>query len=152
MTQKAAAGFPVYAMLAAIVRCTAGYVLACAVSGIIQVAFVLPPLELAGAGSDRQMAAGIWATLAAVHTGLFAAPFALVAMVIAEWRGFRDLTYYLATGSGIALLGFLAQLLGGGFEQPVMVTLYVLAACLTAGVGAGLVFWLAAGRRAGKRR
>ncbi|MCL4767823.1 MAG: hypothetical protein KJZ80_16470 [Hyphomicrobiaceae bacterium] len=137
-------------MLAAIARCTAGYVLACAVSGAIQVAFVLPPLELVGAGPDRLAAAGIWALLATLHSGIFAAPFVLVGLVLAELKGLRSPAYYAAVGFGIAALGFLTQMTGHGFEQPIIVTLYVLTALVSAAVGGSLVYWLVSGRHAGR--
>jgi len=140
-----------YRTLAAIVRCTAGYIAACAIAGVVQVAFVLPPLELAGADTDRQMAAAVWALLAALHSGIFGAPFALAALVLAEWRGLKVPIYYLGAGFGIATLGFLAQMPPYEFMQPVVVPLFVLAALLTAGLSAGLVYWLISGRHAGKR-
>lgn len=138
--------------LAVAVRCTVGYIFACLASGIVEVAFVLPPLELAGAATDRQIAAGVWMLLAALHSGIFAAPFALVALSLAEWKGFRRPPYYLATGFGIAALGFLGQISAQTFEQPVMVPLYVLLAFLSAGLGAGLVYWLVSGRHSGEQK
>lgn len=137
--------------LATIGRCTAGYLLASTVAGVVQVSFVLPPFELVAADSDRQIAAGIWMLLAALHSGIFGAPFALVALAVAEWKRAASPIYYLAAGFGIATLGFLAQISGHGFEQPLSVILYVLAAFLTAGLSAGLVYWLISGRHARRR-
>lgn len=138
-------------MIGAALRCLAGYILASVAAGLMQVAFVLPPYELVGADADRLTAAGIWLLLATLHSGIFGAPFGLVALVLAEWRRFRGPIYYAAVGFGIAMLGFLAQVSGQGFEQPTKVLLYVLTAFTVAGIGAGLIYWLVAGRKAGER-
>lgn len=139
-----------YRKFTAIARCLAGYVLASIASGVIQVSFVLPPLELLGADSDRQIAAGIWLLLATLHSGIFGAPFALVAIVVAEWKGFATPVYYVGAGLAIAALGFLAQVSGHGFDQPLPSILYVLTAFLAAGLSAGFVYWSVSGRHAGK--
>lgn len=138
-------------MIGAVLRCLAGYILASLAAGFVQVAFVLPPYELVGASADRLTAAGIWLLLATLHSGIFGAPFALIALMVAEWRCFRGPIYYAATGFGMAMLGFLAQISGHGFAQPMMVLLYVLTAFTLAGVSAGLVYWLVSGRKAGAR-
>src|SRR5690606_5619003 len=46
-------------MLAALLRCFAGYLVACLTAGLVQVFFVLPPHELVFAGADLLSAAGI---------------------------------------------------------------------------------------------
>lgn len=138
-------------MIGAVLRCVAGYILASLAAGIVQVAFVLPPHELISTSADRLTAAGIWLLLATLHSGIFGAPFAIVALAVAEWRCFRGPIYYAAAGFGMAMLGFLAQISGHGFDQPVMVLLYVLAAFTLAGIVAGLVYWLVSGRSAGVR-
>lgn len=138
-------------MIGAVLRCLAGYILASLAAGIVQVAFVLPPHELIGASADRLTAAGIWLLLATLHSGIFGAPLALIALALAEWRCFRGQIYYMAAGFGMAMLGFLAQISGHGFEQPTMVLLYVLTVFTVAGISAGLVYWLVAGRKAGSR-
>ena len=136
--------------LTSLLRCLAGYLLASAIAGIIQVSFVLSSLDLAASGSDRWMAAGIWMLLAAFHSGIFGAPVAIAALAIAEWKGIYRPAYYVATGLSIAAAGFLAQL--SSAQQSIGVSLYVLAALSTAGASAGFVYWLASGRRAGKWR
>lgn len=138
-------------MLAAVFRCLAGYVVACIAAGVIQVFFVLPPSELVFAGTDRLTAAGIWLLLATLHSGNFGAPFATIALVVAEWRRLRSPIYYAAAGFGISMVGYLTQITGHGFEQSVAVILYLLAGFAAAGVTAGLAYWLLAGRHAGRR-
>lgn len=138
-------------MVAAVLRCLSGYIAACVAAAIIEVSFVLPPHELAGAQADRLTAAGIWLLLASLHTAIFAAPFAAIMIAVAEWRGLRSPMYYAGVGFGIAALGFLAQLSGIGVAQPVKVILYVLAAFSFAGIGGGAVYWLLSGRKAGQR-
>lgn len=138
-------------MIATVLRCLAGYVIACMAASVVAVSFVLPPHELAGQGLDRLTAAGIWLLLATLHTAIFAAPFAAVALAVAEWRCLTSPIYYAAAGFGIAMLGFLAQISGAGLPQPLMVTLYVLAALSVSGVIGGFVYWMLAGRGAGRR-
>ena len=122
-------------MLAAVFRCLAGYVVACIAAGVIQVSFVLPPSEL----------------VFTLHSGIFGAPFATIALVVAEWRRLRSPIYYAAAGFGISMVGYLTQITGHGFEQSVAVILYLLAGFAAAGVTAGLAYWLLAGRHAGRR-
>jgi hypothetical protein len=136
-------------MIATVLRCLASYIIACMAASVVAVSFVLPPHELAGQGLDRLAAAGIWLLLATLHTAIFAAPFAAVALAVAEWRCLTSPIYYAAAGFGIAMLGLLAQISGAGF--PLIVTLYVLAALSASGVVGGAVYWMLAGRRAGRQ-
>lgn len=138
-------------MVAAILRCLTGYLVACLAAAVVEVSFVLPPYELVGAEADRLTAAGIWLLLASWQTAVFAAPFAAILIAVAEWRGLKSPFYYVGVGFGIAALGFLAQLSGIGFDQPVKVTLYVAAAFSVAGIVGGLVYWPLSGRKAGHR-
>lgn len=152
MTPTVAQQFRWYGRLATALRCVGGYLLASIACGVVQVSFVLPPLELITADTDRQIAAGIWMLLASLHSAIFGAPFALVALLVAEWKRLVNPIFYIAAGFSIAVLGFLTQISGYGFEQPLSVILYVLAAFLTGGMSAGLVYWLVSGRHAGKSR
>jgi hypothetical protein len=138
-------------MLAALLRCFAGYLVACLTAGLVQVFFVLPPHELVFAGADLLSAAGIWLLLATIHSAIFGAPFSIIALAVAEWRRLKSPIYYAAAGFGIAMLGFLTQITGHGFTQPLPVTLYLLAAFTCTGVAAGTAYWLVAGRLAGRR-
>lgn len=138
-------------MVAAVLRCVSGYLAACVAAAVVEVSFVLPPHELVGAEIDRLMAAGIWLLLASLHTAIFAAPFAAILITVAERRGLKSAISYVGVGFGIAALGFLTQLPGIGFDQPVKVILYVLAAFSVAGVVGGLAYWLLSGRKAGHR-
>ncbi len=138
-------------MLAALLRCLAGYLAACLTAGVVQVFFVLPPHELVFAGADLLSAAGIWLLLATIHSAIFGAPFSIIALAIAEWRQLKSPIYYAGAGFGIAMLGFLTQITGYGFAQPLTVTLYLLAGFSCAGVAAGVAYWLVAGRLAGRR-
>jgi uncharacterized membrane protein len=138
-------------MVAAVLRCLGGYLVACVAAAIIEVSFVLPPHELLSAGIDRLTAAGIWLLLASLHTAIFAAPFAAIMIGIAERRGLKSSLYYVCVGIGIAALGFLAQLSGTGAVQPVKVTLYPLVAFSVAGIVGGAVYWFLSGRKADQR-
>lgn len=130
-------------------RCIVGYIVACIACAAVQVGFVLPPSELLIADSGRLTAAAIWTVLAALHSAVFAAPFALVGLVLAERKGIRRVGYYAGVGTGIAALGLAAQLVYLGLDQPLMVLAHMLAAFLSAGALGGLIYWLVAGRFAG---
>lgn len=131
-----------------IVRGLVGFILACLICAVVQVLFVLPPSDYA-VNPDYLTAIGVWVPLAFVHSLVFAAPFALAGVVWGERRSIRHWGYYASIGAGIAVLGFVAQLVQLGIGQPVMVVAYVLAAFLAGGSSGGLVYWLIAGRKAG---
>ena len=135
-------------------RVLAGFLLACFVAGLVQVLYVWTPAELAAvpaaafpakAGSTLELA-----LLAATHSAIFGAAFALIAAGIAEWLSIRSLAYYLFAGTAIALLGLTAQYASEVSGQPTILNNYALQAYLTAGFFAGFVYWLAAGHRAGE--
>jgi hypothetical protein len=136
-------------MLLRIARCLAGYVLACLVAGIVAIAFVIPPSELVTGSTERLNTVGIWMLLTAVHTAVFAAPFALVGLIYAERKSIRQAGYYIAFGWAVAAVAFLIQLLPLGAGQPFKVTAYVVAAVLSAAVAGSFTYWLVAGCRAG---
>jgi hypothetical protein len=142
-------------MIRTFARVLTGFVLACLTAGLVQVLFITPPAELlqipSAAFPTRAGQAGVLALLAATHTAIFSAAFALIAAGIGEWMRIRGLPYYLATSATIAGLGFSAQYASEVAGQPTIFNLYALTAFLTAGVCAGFVFWLLAGRRAGGR-
>lgn len=136
-------------------RILAGFLLACFVAGLVQVLYVWTPAELASvptaafpakAGSTLELA-----LLAATHSAIFGAAFALIAAGIAEWLSLRSIGYFLFAGTAIALLGFTAQYASEVSGQPTILNNYALQAYLTAGFFAGLAYWLAAGHRAGEQ-
>ncbi len=135
-------------------RVLAGFLLACFIAGLVQVLYVWTPAELAAvptaafstkAGSTLELA-----LLAATHSAIFGAAFALIAAGIAEWLSIRSLAYYLFAGTAIALLGLTAQYASEVSGQPTILNNYALQAYLTAGFFSGLAYWLAAGHRAGE--
>ena len=135
-------------------RILAGFLFASFVAGLVQVLYVWTPAELASvptaafpakAGSTLELA-----LLAATHSAIFGAAFALIAAGIAEWLSIRSIGYFLFAGTAIALLGFMAQYASEVYGQPTILNNYALQAYLTAGFFAGLAYWLAAGHRAGE--
>ena len=134
-------------------RILAGFLLASFIAGLVQVMYVWTPAELASvptaafpakAGNTLELA-----LLAATHSAIFGAAFALIAAGIAEWLSIRSIGYFLFAGTAIALLGFTAQYASEVSGQPTILNNYALQAYLTAGFFAGLAYWLAAGHRAG---
>ncbi len=140
-------------MFKTLLRVLAGFLLACLAAGLVQVLYVWTPAELAAvpsaafpakAGSTLELA-----LLAATHSAIFGAAFALIAAGISEWLSIRGIAYYLFAGTAIALLGFIAQYASEISGQPTILNNYAFQAYLTAGFFAGLIYWLTAGHRAG---
>lgn len=133
-----------------------GFLLACLVAGLVQVLYVSSPIELAAAPAGeltgRTASVLELALLAATHSAIFSAAFALIIAGIFEWLSLRTIAHSLAAGMGIALLGFVAQYSSEVSGQPTIFNNYALQAYLTAGFFAGLTYWMVAGRYAGSRR
>ena len=89
---------------------------------------------------------------AASQFAVFSAAFAFIVAGIAEWLGLRSPGYWLAAGTGIALLGFVAQYTSEVSGQQSILNGYALQSYLTAGFFGGLVYWLVAGVRSGSTR
>ncbi len=140
-------------MIRAAFRMIAGFVVAALIAGLATVAFVITPAELAGlsgpAFSDRLGAFGTLTLLAATHSAIFAAPFALIAAIVGEWQSIRNPMYYAAAGILIALGGFAAQYSSETGTTASIANNYALKAFLTAGFFGGLSFWIVSGRTAG---
>jgi hypothetical protein len=137
-------------MLRAIVRVGLGFFLACLAAGAVMTGFVMTPTDIAGGDPDKLAAAGVLTLLSAIHSARFAAPFALIATVIGEWRSIRGWNYYAIVGIPIALAGFMAQYANAPAGEPAIADIYALGAFLTAGFAGGLVYWAFAGRLAGE--
>lgn len=136
-------------MIVSIFRVLFGFVLACLAAGIVKLGFALPN-EVVTDDVDKLMSAAELAALTATHSGVFAAPFALVAAAIGEWQSIRSWVYYTLSGIAIAVAGFIALYSGETTGQATIVNSYGLAAYLTAGLVGGLTYWLIAGRLAGE--
>lgn len=140
-------------MFKALARVLGGFGLACLAAGLVKVLFVMTPVQLAGIpNSAFPTTAGdmsVLVLLAATHTAIFSATFAFVATGVGEWLSLRSPLYYVTGGAVIAILGFFAQYSSEAGGQPTIFNAYALAAFLTAGVIAGLVYWGAAGKHAG---
>jgi hypothetical protein len=143
-------------MIGGFFRVVFGFIVACLVAGAATVAFVITPADIvtlpAELRPDRLSSAGTLSLLAATHSAIFAAPFALVALIIAEWRCIRSWVYYATVGILIAFAGFGAEYLNEVGGQPSIVNSYAMRAYLAVGFLGGIAYWLAAGRRTGGKR
>jgi hypothetical protein len=139
-------------MIGSLFRVLFAFVFACLVAGLVQVMFVSPPTEIVNVDSSMMLekSGGLaWLTLlVATQSAFFAAPFALVAIAIAEWQGLRNWIFYALTGIAIAFAGFLVLHMGEGADRTFLHD-YALRAFLTTGLAAGFAYWLAGGRGAG---
>ena len=143
-------------MINTLSRDIGGFLLACLAAGLVKVLFVFTPAQLAvSSAADfpaRISDVLLLSLLAATHSTIFAAAFALIAVSIGEWLTVRSPAYYALSGMAIALLGFFAQYSSEVAGQPSIFNGYALTAFMTAGLAAGLTYWLAAGKYAGRRR
>lgn len=137
-------------MVGCILRTFCGFLVACLAAGVVQVCFVTAPAEVlteaGGLSAEKLGPLFMLALLVATHAAIFAAPFALVLIWLAEWNAIRSWVYYAAAGVFVGLCGFLAQYATEVSGQPTIVNNYALKAYLTTGFFAGFVYWLVAGR------
>jgi hypothetical protein len=139
-----------------LLRVLFGFIVACLVAGLVTVAFVVTPADIAGLPAEAQPErlgnAGLLSLLAATHSAIFAFPFAIIAIGIAEISAIRTWIYYALIGAAIALGGLAAEYANEVAGQPSILNGYALAAYVTVGLAGGLAYWLLAGRRAGGKR
>jgi len=138
-------------MFGTLFRVLFGFVVACLVTGLIIVGFVVPPGAIL-ALPEPVMHQELWRVgeltlAAATQSAVFAAPFALVAAAIAEWQSLRGMTYYAFVGLAISAGGFLSLWAG---EQFTTESYYAMAAYGASGLFGGIAYWLLAGQWAGE--
>lgn len=138
-------------MIGRIFRVLSGFIIACLAAGLTKVLFAFSPAELSRlppeiAGDRLQLAVPI-----ATHLAIFSAPFALVAIWLAEWQRWRDWSYYVLAGLAIAAIGFAAQYNSetASMGWSIANSNYPFVTFLTTGFVAGLAYWLFSGRLAG---
>ena len=90
--------------------------------------------------------AGLLALVAATHSAVFAAPFALIGAGFGEWQRIGGWLYYALVAIAIAGVGFLAQFWTEAGGEPTIVNSYAVTAFIVTGFVAGIVYWLFAGR------
>jgi drug/metabolite transporter (DMT)-like permease len=138
-------------MIGRIIRVIFGFALACLAAGLTVVLFVYTPLELVDLQSERLSEVGLLSLAAATHSAVFAAPFALIGAGFGEWQRIGSWMYYVLVAIAIAAIGFLAQFWTEAQGEASIVNNYAVTAFLLTGFVAGFVYWLFAGRFAGRR-
>ncbi|MEO1709536.1 MAG: hypothetical protein AAFR70_04660 [Pseudomonadota bacterium] len=139
-------------MFAALFRLLFGLIVACLVSGAVQVLFAFTPAELAVAGQERWEIAANLTLFTAITSFMIAAPIVLLLGLFAEFVGVRSFAFYLIAGLFVALAGFAVLYSGERPNDPTIVNSYAIAAFLTSGFFSGISYWLVAGRFAGGRK
>jgi hypothetical protein len=133
-----------------VIRVLFGFALACLAAAATLVLFVYTPAELAslppGMGAERLAQGALFALVVTPHVAAFAAVPASLAMVIGERRGISSWSFYVLTGVGVAVLGFLTHHFTETAGQPTILHNYALTAFLTAGFVGGFVYWAFSGR------
>ncbi len=139
-------------MLGRFTRVLLGFIAACLAAGVTKVLFAYTPVELfslpSDVAADRIARALELSAFAAAHSALFSIPFALLAIAIAEWRRVDAWTYFAIIGLLIAGVGFVAQHQSEAPGGSTVFNIYAVSTFLSAGVVAGLVYWLVSGRLA----
>ena len=138
-------------MIGRSLRVIFGFALACLAAGLTVVLFVYTPVELADLQSERLREVGLLSLAAATHSAVFAAPFALIGAGFGEWQRIGSWMYYVLVAIAIAAIGFAAQFWAEAQGEASIVNNYAVTAFLLTGFVAGLVYWLFAGRFAGRR-
>jgi hypothetical protein len=127
------------------------FLLASLAAGLV-VAYGLLAPELGKLGTNPDIWAGFWlvAVMAGLITPFFAFAPAFVVILIAEFFDLRSEIFYALAGGLSGVLGYLlsdpAHWQGAGTVKEFSFELQVIAA---AGIVAGFIYWLIAGRRAG---
>lgn len=135
-------------MISSVMRVLVGFALACIAGALIKLGFATPNDVLTD-DADRLSWSMEQVLLAATHSAVFSAPFALVAAAIGEWQSIRSWVYYALAGIAIAIAGFIALYSGETSGPYSIVNQYATIAYLCAGLVGGWVYWLVAGRNAG---
>lgn len=135
-------------MIVSVLRVLIGFGLACIVGAVVQLGFATPN-DVMTDDVDKLSWSMEQVLLAATHSAVFSAPFALVAAAIGEWQSIRSWVYYALSGIAIAIAGFIALYSGEAGGPNSIVNNYALAAYLCAGIAGGIVYWLISGRSAG---
>jgi hypothetical protein len=129
-------------VVVAIVRFTLGFAAAALTAGAVQALFVAGADGLV-LDSARLESLGLLTLLAATQSAVFALPFAVLAALVAGWLPIRSPLYFVACGVLIALAGFSAQYVSEAGAQTIYNS-YALAAYVTSGLAAGLMYVLVA--------
>ena len=135
-------------MIMSVLRVLVAFGLACLAGALVKLGFASPNDVLTD-DPDRLSWSLEQALLAATHSAVFSAPFALVAAAIGEWQSIRSWVYYALAGIAIALAGFIALYSGETTGPNSIVNQYATLAYLAAGLVGGWVYWLLSGRYAG---
>ncbi len=138
------------AFVGKLLRVVIGFAFACLAAGFVQVLFAVTPAELIDAVDDRLGVAVTWGLLSATQIAVFAAPFALISAIISEWQSVRSFAYHAMVAMAIAVAGFGLIYATELPTEATIVNSYAMAAYLTSGFVGGFVYWLAAGRWAGR--
>ncbi len=137
-------------MFSTIFRVLFGFILACFAAGLTTVLFALGTPDISSGDPDRITKMLELVALTATHSAVFAAPFALLSVAVSEWQAVRSWFYHAITGLAIATAGFAAQYFSETPGTASVANQYPLMAYAVTGLIAGLVYWIFAGRRAGK--
>ena len=130
------------ALLRILVVIPLGYVAACAAAGIV---FALSLYGFTGEFDPLMQGIAIsFAFAMAIYAGALAAVPTLAAIVLAEAFAWRSFFFWSLFGGVLGLAGKAMQDNAEGVHTPGIVALYS-----AAGLVAGAVYWLVAGRRSG---
>jgi hypothetical protein len=135
-------------MILSVLRVLVAFGLACIAGALVKLGFATPNDVLTD-NPDRLSWSIEQVLLAATHSAVFSAPFALVAAAIGEWQSIRSWVYYALAGLAIAIAGFIAIHFGESAGPNTIVNQYAILAFLCAGVVGGWIYWLFSGRFAG---
>jgi hypothetical protein len=135
-------------MIMSVLRVLIGFALACIAGAVVKLGFATPN-DVLTTDSDTLAWSLDQTLLAATHSAVFSAPFALVAAAIGEWQTIRSWVYYALAGTAISIAGLMALFSGEVTGPNSIVNQYAVIAFLASGLAGGWVYWLFSGRFAG---
>jgi hypothetical protein len=137
-------------MFVAMLRVLFGFVLACLAAGLTKVLFSVGPQPVLGGNPDAITDVLLRTAQFATVIAVFSSMFALLAAVISEWQGLRGFFFHTFVGLAIAGAGFGLQYFGEALGAPTIFNNYAMGAYAATGLVGGIVYWLFAGRFAGR--
>ena len=133
-----------------------GFIAAMVDGGATQEKFAQQPTEFAALDQAARVELiaemGALALRAATHSAIYCAIFAPIVILFGELRRVRSWAYYTLTGIVISFSGLLAEYSSERAAEPTIINTYAMIAFIATGAIGGFVYWMVAGRNAGRRR
>ena len=136
-------------MLGRVLWVICSFLLACFAAGLTITLFAFPPAAKkvpVAFSSDAIVDLCLFALAGTQYCALFAAPFAVLGVMFAEWQGIRSWASNMVAGIVIAGFAVLTRYASEAAGAPSIINTYAVSAFLAAGIASGTTYWIIAGR------